>query len=96
MTYEFHQSDPAVSSLLDDQGAKRLLYEDLGVAEYWIVDVQNTQIFAFHVADRGSRRIVESQALSGLPISTLEAALKLSRQTDQSQVGNWLLNQFQS
>lgn len=85
----------AASSLLDDQGAKRLLYEDLGVSEYWIVDVQNTQIFAFEVADRGSRRIIESQVLPNLKILVLEDALKLSRKTDQSQVGNWLLKQFQ-
>lgn len=85
----------AATSLLDDQGAKRLLYEDLGVAEYWIVDVQNAQIMAFAVADRGSKRIQESQVLPTLKLSVLEEALQMSQQMAQSQVGNWLMNQFQ-
>lgn len=85
----------ANSSLLDDQGAKRLLYEDLEVQEYWIVDVQNVQILAFSIANRGSRRITESQVFSGLAISVLEEALRHSRRIDQSQVGAWLLAQFQ-
>ncbi len=41
----------ANTSLADDQGEKRLLYEDLEVAEYWIVDVRNVQIIAFAMAD---------------------------------------------
>lgn len=85
----------ASTSLLDDTGTKRLLYEDLGVDEYWVVDVQTAQILAFAVANRGSWRIDISQVLPGLEISVLEEALKLSRQWDQSQVGNWLLQQFQ-
>jgi Uma2 family endonuclease len=83
------------SSLLDDVGAKRSLYEELGVAEYWVVDVQNAQILAYAMADQGSKRIQVSLVLPGLAISVLEEALRRSRETDQSQVGNWLLTQFQ-
>jgi Uma2 family endonuclease len=85
----------AKSSLLDDVGAKRSLYEELGVAEYWVVDVQNAQILAYAMADQGSKRIQVSLVLPGLAISVLEEALRRSRETDQSQVGNWLLTQFQ-
>ncbi|MBD2259057.1 Uma2 family endonuclease [Pseudanabaena sp. FACHB-2040] len=84
----------AKSSLLDDQGAKRLLYEDLGVGEYWIVDVERGKITAFTVANQGSYRIRESQLIVGLQMITLEQALKQSQEADQTQVGSWLMQQF--
>lgn len=86
----------ADSTLADDIGEKRLLYEELKVAEYWVVDVQKSQIIAFAIiADNGSRRIVRSEVLPGLTIALLEEALRRSRTEDQAQVGAWLLAQFQ-
>lgn len=85
----------AKSSLLDDVGTKRTLYEELGVSEYWVVDVQQAQLIAYAMADQGSQRIQASQVLPGLTLAVLEEALRRSRETDQSQVGSWLLAQFQ-
>jgi Uma2 family endonuclease len=85
----------AYSSLSDDKGEKRLLYEDLGVREYWIIDVPNAQIIAFAIQDRGSHRIFHSQVLAGLEISLLEVALRRSREMNHGKVSAWLLSQWQ-
>jgi Uma2 family endonuclease len=85
----------ANTSLADDKGEKRLLYEDLEVKEYWIVDVQNVKIIAFAIENAGSRRIRESHVLPELEISLLEEALRRTRQTNHSKVGAWLLAKWQ-
>ena len=85
----------ASSSLADDKGEKRLFYEDLKVAEYWIVDVKKAQLIAFAIGDGGSKRITESQVLPGLAMSLLEEALRRTRETERGQVLSWLLTQFQ-
>jgi Uma2 family endonuclease len=83
------------TTLEDDLGAKRLLYEEMGIDEYWVVDVQNTLIYAFTMIDRGSRRIDTSLVLPELSIETITTALNLSKEQDQSQIGKWLMSQFQ-
>lgn len=83
------------TSLLDDLGTKRTLYETMGISEYWVIDVQKAEILAYAIAAQGSQRIRDSQALPGLTISLLEEALHRSRSNAQSQVGAWLLQQFQ-
>jgi Uma2 family endonuclease len=86
----------ASTSLDEDLGRKRLLYEVMQIREYWVVNVQQAQIIAFAIVDGGSRRITQSECLPGLEISLLEEALQRSRQMDDTQVGAWLLTQIQS
>ncbi len=84
----------ADSSLVDDLGTKRMIYEELGVSEYWVVDVQKAQVIAFKIiANRGSERLTESQVLPGLKVALLEEGLRRSRQTDNTEVGNWFLEE---
>lgn len=80
----------------DDLGTKRLQYEELGIKEYWIVNVQTMKIYVFAIApDGSSHHIRQSLVLSGLKLETLEQALERSRQANQSTVTAWLMQQFQ-
>jgi Uma2 family endonuclease len=82
------------TTLSDDLGQKRLLYERLAVQEYWVVNVEAATVIAFAIADGGSRQIQLSAVLPGLSISVVEAALRLSHTEDDGAVNRWLLQQF--
>lgn len=92
----------SATSLNDDLGFKRLLYEELGVREYWVVNVETAQILAFQIfvseatlqEFRGSQRITISNVLPGLEIATLEAALESRKTQDDSQIMADLMTQF--
>lgn len=81
----------ASTTLNDDIGHKRLLYERLEVQEYWVVDVDAGEVIAFEVANGGSKQIRESKVLPGLKISLIEEALKRSQTQDDGEVNRWLL-----
>jgi len=79
----------------DDLGTKRLQYEELGIKEYWIVNVQTMKIYAFAIApDGSSHHLRQSLVLSGLKLEILEQALERSRQENQSTVTAWLMQQL--
>lgn len=82
-------------TLSDDLGQKRLLYERLGIREYWVVDVQSAMMIAFAVKDGGSWEIRESQVLPGLTMSTIESALRQNQTLDDTEVSRLLMQQFQ-
>ena len=69
----------ASTTLSDDLGQKRLLYERLGVQEYWVVNVEAATVIAFAIADGGSRQIQVSAVLPDLPMSVIEEALRRSQ-----------------
>ncbi|WP_247217075.1 Uma2 family endonuclease [Synechococcus sp. C9] len=85
----------AATTLNDDLGRKRLLYERLGVQEYWVVDVESGEVIAFAVSDGGSRQIQVSQVLPALPIAIVEQALTQSQIADDRMIHRWLWQTFQ-
>lgn len=84
----------ASTTLSDDLGQKRLLYERLGVQEYWVVNVDAATAIAFEIAEGGSRQIQVSVVLPGLSLSLIEEALKRSQTENDAAVNRWLLEQF--
>ena len=82
------------SSITDDLGRKRLMYEESGVQEYWVDDLSVGEIIALAIADGRSGRIRESRVLPGLAIALVEEALKRSQTEDDTKINLWLLKTF--
>ncbi|MBE9143377.1 Uma2 family endonuclease [Planktothrix mougeotii] len=84
------------SSFTDDIGRKRLLYEKLGIQEYWVVNVEDNTILAFAVENQGSRLIEESLVLPGLKIALVVEALQRSQTEDDGSITRWLMGAINS
>lgn len=75
-------------------GEKRMLYESMGMQEYWVIDVNNVAVTAFAIADGGSRRVDTSQVLPGLAISLVQTTLERSRLEEKAATTRWLWSEF--
>lgn len=84
----------SATTLDDDLGSKRLLYERLNIQEYWVVNVEASKVIAFEIQDGGSRQIQTSKVLPALSMATIEAALRRSKTEDDGTINRWLLNQW--
>jgi Uma2 family endonuclease len=85
----------SATTIQDDLSYKRLLYERLGVNEYWAVNANTSEVFAFAIANGRSGRISQSQVLEGLEINIVEEALKRSqKEEDDGAIARWLLQTF--
>lgn len=82
------------TSLNDDLGRKRSLYERIGVQEYWVVDVKASEVTAFEISQGNSGEIHESKVLPGLEIAIVEEALRRSQTEDDGQINRWLIQLF--
>lgn len=87
-------SDTTLSLDLDEQ---KQLYASLGIAEYWVIDVKGTRLFAFGLTATGQYEEIDvSQALEGLSIVLVEQTLeRLSHETNTA-AANWLMQRLSS
>jgi Uma2 family endonuclease len=84
----------AASTLEDDKDRKLTLYQRMGVIEYWVVDVNSAQVFAFALTSTNSEVIRESRVLPRLQMNLVETALQRSREQDDGAISRWLLQTF--
>ncbi len=82
-------------SLSDDLGAKRLLYERVGVKEYWVVDVEEQKVVAFSIENGRSGQIQTSGVLPGLDMAVIEEALRRSQSENDGAISQWLMKTFE-
>ena len=85
----------SATTIQDDLSYKRLLYERLGIREYWVINAYSGEVFAFAIADGRSGRVTQSQVLQGLEIALVEEALQRSHNNeDDGAIARWLLQTF--
>jgi len=87
-------SDTTLASDLDQ---KKKLYADLGIPEYWVVDVRGERVFAFVLKEDSTYQ--ESQtsvALQGLPIALLEQTLLRLKEETNGSAALWFAQQIAS
>lgn len=84
----------ATTSLSDDLGIKRLLYERAGVREYWVNDANSDRVIGFSISEGRSGEIRESLVLPGLSLSLVEEALQRRQTQDDGEINRWLIQTF--
>jgi Uma2 family endonuclease len=84
-------SDTTLASDLDEQ---KHLYEALGIAEYWVIDVRGKRVFAFELNNGQYQRCTESLTLKGLPISILEETLQQLNEGTNTSAAAWFTQQI--
>ncbi|GAA6616484.1 Uma2 family endonuclease [Scytonema sp. NUACC26] len=87
-------SDTTLATDLDE---KKKIYADLGISEYWVMDVRGVRVFAFQLQENGKyTECTKSIGLQGLPISLLDQALERIRKEANTRVAAWLAQQIAS
>ena len=90
--------DTTLSVDLDEQ---KQLYANLGIPEYWVIDVKGARIFAFGLSESGEgagkyELIEHSRVLAGLPIALIEQTLERLETETNTAAANWFMQQLQS
>lgn len=83
------------TTLAIDLDEKKHLYADLGISEYWVIDVQAKRVFAFALNENSIYESIEnSVTLKDLPISLLNETLTRLETESNGMVANWFLQQI--
>ena len=85
----------ADTTLATDMDEKKHLYAELGIPEYWVIDVRGQRVFAFQLQENGEYKECDrSLALAELPISLLEQTLSRLNQETNGSAAFWFAGQI--
>jgi Uma2 family endonuclease len=85
----------ADTTLAIDLDEKKRLYADLGIAEYWVIDVRAYRLFAFQLDESGVYKQCEfSQVLPNLAVSLLEKTLEQLTTKTNTEAAIWFSQQI--
>ena len=83
------------TTLAIDLDEKKRLYADLGISEYWVIDVRACRIFAFRLDEKGIYQQCEvSQVLPNLAIALLEQTMELLDTKTNTKAAIWFSQQI--
>ncbi|MGA9380082.1 MAG: Uma2 family endonuclease [Phormidium sp.] len=82
------------TTLSDDLGFKRLLYEQAGVREYWVNDAKAGEVIGFSISEGRSGQIHQSLVLPGLNLSVINEALQRRKTQKDNEINRWLMETF--
>ena len=83
------------TTLAIDLDEKKRLYADLGITEYWVIDVRADRIFAFRLDESGTYQQCEtSQVLPNLAIALLEQTMKMLSTKTNTEAAIWFSQQL--
>lgn len=85
-------ADTTIASDLDE---KKHLYAELGIPEYWVIDVRGKRVIAFLLQENKTYKEIQvSLALSGLPINLVEQTIEKLEQESNVNAANWFAQQI--
>ncbi|MGB3206667.1 MAG: Uma2 family endonuclease [Crinalium sp.] len=85
----------ADTTLATDLDEKKHLYAELGIPEYWVIDVRGQRVFAFQLQSNGVYQECEqSLVLAGLPIDLLNQTLSRLNDGTNGSAAIWFAQQI--
>ncbi|MBD2175430.1 Uma2 family endonuclease [Pseudanabaena sp. FACHB-1998] len=83
------------TTLAIDLDEKKRMYAELGIAEYWVIDVKASRLFAFRLEEAGVYQQCEvSQVLPNLAIALLEQTMELLNTKTNTEAAIWFSQQI--
>lgn len=99
---EYHRvpnlvGEVADTTLATDLDEKKHLYAELGIPEYWVIDVKGKRVIAFRLPENGIYQEIDiSVALSNLPIKLVEQTICKLEQESNVNTANWFAQQIKN